>query len=226
MFAAQRGDAESFDILLAADASIQELDKQDSSVFAYAALGGNEKIIDICLDAGLPLNPAKGISPLGATFGYSTLQPIQKPGIVISYANTLQLMEENRKKPDMDVITKLIDAGADINGGNPTPLFSAVYSAPYEFVEYLIYNGADPSKKTKAIFSFTPLGFLELLLKAGMELTDDQMKSYALLTMIEGKLKGKFPHPHIPQRAGVIKATLEAMAEARNSANKGEPGKD
>jgi serine/threonine-protein phosphatase 6 regulatory ankyrin repeat subunit B len=216
MFAAQKADSESFDLLITGGANINETDKQDSSVFAYAAIGGNEQLIDVCLDAGLLLNPAKGISPLGASFGYNTLPPVLKPGTVINFVNLIQSVQEDRKEPDMKIIEKLIDAGADVNGGNPTPLFCAVMAAPFEYVEFLIYNGADPSKKSKMFISVTPLKILEMLIKYGTELTEDQMKSYALLTMLEGKLKGKFPHPHIPQRTGLFKTTLENWENTRN----------
>ncbi|MDR1901501.1 MAG: ankyrin repeat domain-containing protein [Treponema sp.] len=210
MYAAQRGNAELFNALLNAGQDIKAVSKYDIGVLGCAAWGGNESIVDTCLAAGLPLNSPKGISPLGSIAGrFDQANVLRTSRVNARSALATKIILTNLDlmtitgTMNLNLIQKFLDAGADVNGGSPSPFFCTVNSGNVEAAVRLLAAGADPEKK----YLVTPLKMLEGMMKAGLPLNDGQMQIYAMLVSMEELKKSgaKLPYPHTPQRTGLLK---------------------
>jgi ankyrin repeat protein len=233
MVAAQRGDAESFDLLVKAGADINEKSRGGLNMLAFAASGGNEKLFDLCMNAKLPLDSgtlAAALTPGSGPF-------IQKPGTIVKIKNLVQFVSENEemhkkfKEPDARIVRKLLAAGIPVNG-NPPPLYYAAAFSSVDLFKSLITAGANVNGRRKmepivnAVQHSRPdlvkvlleakanpkpaVKVLEKWMEYGISLSKEQREIYTmLLTHIQiGKGKGKYPHPHSPLRNGLLEGVL------------------
>jgi len=111
--AAEHGHLELFKYFLSQGLNIKYKDTNKNNAFYYACIGGNEEIINIILD----IEPAIGRK---------------------TNNSLLQILYTNRS---METIYKLISSGINIDGTDI--LNSACKNNDFEFVKYLVFNGAD-----------------------------------------------------------------------------------
>jgi ankyrin repeat protein len=111
--AAEHGHLELFKYFISQGLNIKYKDNNKNNALYYACIGGNEEIINSILD----------IEP---TIGRKTNNSL------------LQILYTNRS---METIYKLISSGININGTDI--LNSACKNNDFEFVKYLVFNGAD-----------------------------------------------------------------------------------
>jgi ankyrin repeat protein len=233
MFAAQRGDIESFNLLVKAGAKINDSSLQNPMI-NYAAMGGNERIIDACIAAGQPINASYKVglftvtvNPLTAVFPTMLTKPVQPPGTIVgtfgSFGFIGETIKEQQKKgmPNTRVIRKLLDAGADPSGG----IIGAIQYSRLDLVKYLVAAGANPGVglqylenriNARPVAASGPFGGMDL--NEG-PLTEEQIEIYAYLLSLNieptgqavpfGKIKGKFPHPHRAQRVGLLSTAVK-----------------
>jgi hypothetical protein len=146
--AAEHGHLELFKYFLSQGLNIKYKDIERNNAFYYACIGGNEEIINIILD----IEPA-----IGRKTNNSLLQ--------ILYTKRI-----------METIYKLISSGVNINGTDI--LNSACKNNDFEFVKYLVFNGADIEQINQT--NLQNVRIIDYLYRRGYHLNTFDMFNFAL----------------------------------------------
>jgi ankyrin repeat protein len=146
--AAEHGHLELFKYFISQGLNIKYKDNERNNAFYYACIGGNEEIINSILD----IEPA-----IGRKISNSLLQ--------ILYTNR-----------SMETIYKLISSGININGTDI--LNSACKNNDFEFVKYLVFNGADIELINQT--NLQNVQIIDYLYKRGYRINIFDMFSFAL----------------------------------------------
>ena len=146
--AAEHGHLELFKYFISQGLNIKYKDNERNNAFYYACIGRNEEIINIILD----IEPA-----IGRKINNSLLQ--------ILYTNR-----------SMETIYKLISSGININGTDI--LNSACKNNDFEFVKYLVFNGADIELINQS--NLQNVRIIDYVYKRGYHLNTFEMFNFAL----------------------------------------------
>jgi hypothetical protein len=146
--AAEHGHLELFKYFISQGLNIKYKDNERNNAFYYACIGRNEEIINIILD----IEPAIGRKINNSLF---------------------QILYTNRS---METIYKLISLGININGTDI--LNSACKNNDFEFVKYLVFNGADIELINQS--NLQNVRIIDYVYKRGYHLNTFEMFNFAL----------------------------------------------
>ena len=136
---------------------------EEMTAMLYAARGGDEKIVEILIKAGVDVNKGKetdGSTPLmlaSENGHHTTVVLLLKNGAVVDKEDRLHgwtALLEACTGAHFEVVEELVKGGADVNKASPegsTPLLMAVNNSEVEVllidvVQFLLNAGADKNK--------------------------------------------------------------------------------
>lgn len=169
MFAGFYSKPELIDALIKAGSDVNAVDDEGYTPLMAAALGNNLEAVNILINAGADVNAKtkNGTTPLMAALSYAPTFSISEMSILhfaldISEHDKI-VGEEKLKEINIDIVKKLIKAGATLDAiitpDGFTPLMLAAMSSNIEVVSELLNAGAKAGVNNKTKDGFTPLMF-------------------------------------------------------------------
>jgi hypothetical protein len=197
-----KGHSMCFNILLEYDADPNLLDGDDETPSHKAAMTHNPAFMERLMQhplVDLTLENHQQNNPLMLTVLYNT--PEVTTVIVNKYPNFANHSNGDGKTPlhmaaktlNIDIATLLLDAGADVNKGNPSPLFLAV--------------------TTNRHFYGDPEPFVKLLVSRGVKVTEREMN--ALLNKTESSARGMWRSKEVNLLTYLQGVSIEQTKQSR-----------